>query len=155
MVFGMKYQMNRKNNALGLLLMAFVLLPIAVIVTFASCNVEKKDKIASPQIPYPDAAFAKYLQGQVDSSQFIWFTDLKAAASAFCNDQIPHEGDGISTASMDILSESLFRGKVEVRLPDKKLLILTMERPFKERGVNSIWQVTAMEEKDWPKEKSK
>jgi hypothetical protein len=155
MVVNMKYQLSKRKSAISLLLASFIPILVTVIAIFASCSMGSKDKAIPPKIPYPDEKFAKYLQGQVDSSQYIWFTDLKSTSSAFCNDQIPHEGDGISTATMDVLSESLYRGKVEVRIPNKKILILTLERPYKERGVNSIWQVTAMEEKDWPKDKSK
>jgi len=92
-----------------------------------------------------------YLQAQVDSSQFLWFTDVKGAASSFMNEEMPADGP-LSTADVVILSEGLFHARAEVHLP-KKILILTMERPFKDRGVKSIWQVTGVEEKEWPKSK--
>ncbi len=111
-----------------------------------SCVPKKLEKAPGPQIPYPGPAMALFLQAQIDSSEFGWFKDVKGAASAFCNEEVPPDSGAITTNDITILGESMFHAKVEARLPNK-VLILTMERPFKEKGTNSIWQVIKMEEK--------
>ena len=111
-----------------------------------SCIPKKVEKVTGPQIPYPSPAMALYLQAQVDSSEFEWFKDVKEAASAFCNEEIPPDSGAVTTNDITVLGESLFHAKVEAHLAGK-VLILTMERPFKEKGTNSIWQVVKMEEK--------
>jgi hypothetical protein len=156
----MKYQSRPEQSADGLKwklvsrIALFLILAVIGVMVFSSCNWEKKKYIAPPQIPYPDTKFALFLQMQVDSSRFMWFTDVKEAASSFCNDQIYNEGIGVSTDSVKILGENLFHARAEVHLT-KKTIILTMERPFKERGTKSIWQVIKLEDKEWPKSKSK
>ncbi|OGC96005.1 MAG: hypothetical protein A2W25_09700 [candidate division Zixibacteria bacterium RBG_16_53_22] len=109
------------------------------------CSLKKEKPVRQPRMPYPDEKMSIYLQGKVDSMQFLWFKDIKATASAFCNDEMRSEGS-VSTADVVVLSEELFHARAEVRLPNK-VLLLTMERPFKHRGKDSIWQVTKMEEK--------
>ena len=108
-----------------------------------------EDKIP---LPFPDERMSKFYQSRVDSSEFEWFTDVKAAASSFINEMGLVDG-GVSTTDVVILGEGLFHAKVEVELPDK-IMVLTMERPYKHKGKYSIWQVIAVEEKEWPKRKS-
>lgn len=131
----MKYQ-----SSLSLLIAAIIA------GTILSCVPKKLEQAPGPQIPYPGPAMALFLQAQVDSSEFGWFKDVKGAASAFCNEEVPPDSGAITTNDITILGESLFHAKVEARLPNK-VLILTMDRPFKEKGTNSIWQVVKMEEK--------
>ena len=104
-------------------------------------------------LPYPDIDQAAFFQAQIDSSDFLWFTDIKAAASSFVN-EFGYVDDGISTTSVRILGEGIFHGTVEVELPDR-ILTLTMERPFKQKGKQSLWQVTKLEEKPWQKQESR
>jgi hypothetical protein len=106
---------------------------------------KKKEPVHEPVIPYPDQKTSIFLQQQVDSSEFEWYTDVKPAASSFCNEELP-DGGNVSTADITIVNETLYRARVEVSLAGK-ILILTMERPYKNRGKNSIWQVIKMEEK--------
>ncbi len=128
-----------------------------LMLTFASAlacfGCESADNTVGNNIPlpFPDEKMSKFYQSRVDSSEFEWFTDVKAAASSFMNEMGFIE-EGISTSDIIILGEGLFHAKVEVELPDK-IMVLTMERPYKHRGKNSIWQVIAMEEKEWPERK--
>jgi hypothetical protein len=105
-----------------------------------------------PPLPYPDDRMAAYIQAGVDSSDFLWYTDLKAAASSFMN-EFGYSPDGVSTSDVIILGEGIFHGTVEVELPDK-IVTLTMERPFKHKGKDSIWQVVKVKERPWPKKES-
>jgi hypothetical protein len=125
---------------------AFLLFAVLIGALVSSCGSKEKEDISLPEIPYPDARMAIYLQAQVDSSRFTWFTDVKAAASSFCNEELPMGNNAITVGNITVLGESMFHAKVEVHLP-KKTLILTMERAFKEKGTNSIWRVVKMEEK--------
>ena len=134
----------RMRSKLAVMLAAAMLL---------SCNYKKETPVPEPEFPFPSNEFAPAIQQRVDSLDFIWFLDSKATASAFCNEELYGE-EGVSTSDIVLLGEGLFHAKVEVHLPTR-ILILTMERPFKEKGVNSIWQVTKMEVKDWPKSGSK
>ena len=52
----------------------------------------------------------------------------------------------VDTGDIVILGEGLFHAKAEAHLPDK-VLILTLVRPFMNKGTDSIWQVVKMEEK--------
>lgn len=130
-----------------------------LVITFAGSlawsGCESTDKTAdlSIPLPFPDERMSKFYQSRVDSSEFEWFTDVKAAASSFIN-EMGFGKDGISTTDVVILGEGLFHARVEVELPDK-IMVLTMERPYKQKGRNSIWQVIEVEEKEWPKRKSK
>jgi hypothetical protein len=128
---------------------SFGLITITLLI---SCH--KKGEISANafRLPFPDAKMSAFYQARVDSSEFLWFTDVKATASAFMNEEVP--GSNISTGEVVIISEGLFHAQAEVQLPDKKLL-LTMKRLFEEKGDNSIWQVVKVEEKIWPKDKSK
>lgn len=137
------------SRFLPLLILLFAVLSLG-----AGCSGDKRssDKI-NPPLPYPDQETAKFIQAQVDSSDFLWYTDIKAAASSFMN-EFGYTAEGVSTSSIRILGESLFHGKVEVELPDE-IVTLTMERPFKQMGKKSIWQVTAVEERPWPRRSSK
>ena len=127
-------------------------LPALALLALA-CNLKKEPPVEPPQIPYPANEVAPVIQARVDSSEYTWFTDVKATASAFCNDQMNVEKP-VSTSDVVILGEGLFHAKVEVHLP-AKILILTMERLYKEKGKNSIWQIVKLEEKSWPESKSK
>jgi hypothetical protein len=126
----------------------FLLLIFAGIIIF-SCNSKKEETVFQPKLPYPDLKNAQYLQSRVDSSEFEWFLDVKGTVSVFCNEQI-YSGKDISTDDVIILTESLFHAKAEVQLP-LKTVIITLDRPFKERGDKSIWQVTGMEISDGKK----
>ncbi len=108
-----------------------------------------EDKIP---LPFPDERMSEFYQSRVDSSEFEWFTDVKAAASSFVN-EMGFVEKGVSTSDVIILGEGLFHARVEVELPNK-IIVLTMERPYKHKGKNSIWQVIGVEEKEWPKRKS-
>ncbi len=116
-----------------------------LVLAIASCSLKKEKPVHQPKLPYPDDKTCLFLQARVDSSEYTWFLDIKATASAFCNEELRPPG-GVSTADIIILSEALFRARVEVRLPDK-ILILALERAFKHRGKDSIWRVMTMEEK--------
>jgi hypothetical protein len=129
--------------------MRLVLIVLSALVSILiSCNWKQKEYIRPPQLPYPSAEMAKYLQARVDSSEFVWFTDTKAAASAFCNEEIYTEKP-VSVGDVVIIGEGIFHAAVEVHLKDK-IILLTMERPYMEQGTKSIWQVIKMEEKKWP-----
>jgi hypothetical protein len=125
--------------------LAILLTSLALMALISGCKVKQESPFAEPEVPYPPAEEAAFLQEMVDSSEYLWFTEPKAVASAFCNDQLPME-DAVPTDSVTILEQGLFHGMVEVHLPTRKL-ILTLERPFKHKGENSIWQVVKMEEK--------
>jgi len=129
---------RQRNVSILLLLCTPVLL-------VSACSLKKEKPVRQPRLPYPDEKMSIFLQAKADSMQFLWFKDINATASAFCNDEMRSEG-GASTADVVVLSEELFHARAEVRLPNK-VLVLTMERPFKHRGKDSIWQVTKMEVK--------
>jgi len=130
-----------------------VVLFFSIFLAIAGCSGNGNIRKFTPPLPYPDYATARYLQAQVDSSEFLWYTDIKAAASSFMN-EYGYTTDGVSTTDIRILGEGLFHGMVEVELPDE-IITLTMERAFKYKGKNSIWQVIKIEEQPWPKKESK
>jgi len=131
----------------------FAALVFCIAAYVMGCSRPEKAKNSLPPLPYPDGEMAKFIQAQVDSSEYLWFLDIKAAASSFMNEYEFME-DGVSTSSIRIVGEGIFHGTVEVELPDK-IMVLKMERPFKQKGKNSIWQVIRVEEKPWPDTKSK
>jgi hypothetical protein len=122
----------------------WIILPICALMLL-HCDFKKEKPAPQPRIPYPDEASSGFIQEKVDSLKFLWFKEIKATVSAFCNSELKPK-EPVSTADIKILSEALFHAKAEARLPDK-ILILTLERPFKHRGRDSIWQVTKMEVK--------
>lgn len=117
-----------------------------------SCTGTENEADDTIPLPFPDEGMSEFYQSRVDSSEFEWFTDVRAAASSFMNEMGFIE-EGISTSDIIILGEGLFHAKVEVELPDM-IMVLTMERPYKHKGKNSIWQVIGVEEKEWPERKS-
>ncbi len=116
-----------------------------------SCGGGKRSTGDDVSLPYPDDKMAEFYQERVDSLEFEWLKDVKGAASAFMN-EYGFKRDGVSTTDIRILGEGIYHAQVEVELPDK-IVVLTMERPFKHRGRESIWQVVAMEEREWPQKK--
>ncbi|MEE9553892.1 MAG: hypothetical protein V3W18_06300 [candidate division Zixibacteria bacterium] len=118
-----------------------------------SCGGDNVRKDFTPPLPYPDTEEALYIQGRIDSSEYLWFTEIKPAVSSFMN-EFEYSSDGVSTSSIRILGEGIFHGTVEAELPDK-ILTLTMERPFKQKGKNSLWQVIKVEERPWREQKSR
>jgi hypothetical protein len=129
----------------------FLILTFAIALAWFGCKGAENVPADGIPLPFPDEKMSKFYQSRIDSSEFEWFTDVKAAASSFINEMGFVEG-GVSTSDIIILGEGLFHAKVEVELPDR-IMVLTMERPYKHRGKNSIWQVIAVEEKEWPKKK--
>jgi hypothetical protein len=113
-----------------------------------SCGSRDGSPRAKIPLPYPDNKMAQFYQERVDSSEFEWMKDVKGAASSFMN-EYGFKKDGVSTTDIRILGEGIYHAQVEVELPDE-IVVLTMERPFKHKGRDSIWQVVAMEEKKWP-----
>jgi len=107
----------------------------------------------SSVLPYPPAEDLEYYQAQADSGYQEFWLDLKAVASAFMNNSEFWQLE-ISTDKMVIIAEGLFKASVEVELPDG-LLILNMERQFKERGRDSIWQIISVEKQEWAAEQLK
>jgi len=105
------------------------------------------------RLPYPDAKLIDYFQSRVDSSEYEWLTDTKGIASAFMN-EYTLGGQDISTNDVVVKSEGIFRAQVLISL-DTVSYNLILERPFKERGAKSIWQVISLEEKSWQKSPSK
>jgi hypothetical protein len=139
------FSVLRYSSTAGKLL---ILLAVSSMIFISSCSPQKKMQLQGPQIPYPDQKLATIIQAQVDSSQSLWFLDAKSTVSFYCNDQIVHDiKGGVSTQDVTVISEGIFHALAEVKLP-KKILLLTLERPFKERGTHSIWQVVKLEEKD-------
>lgn len=116
-----------------------------------SCGGNRRSSDSRIPLPYPDDETAQFYQERVDSSEFEWLTDVKGAASSFMN-EFGFKKDGVSTTDIRIMGEGIYHAQVEVELPDK-IVVLTMERPFKHLGRKSIWQVVGMEEKEWPQEK--
>ena len=129
-----------------------VLTGLVAIGVLASCHKKGEISTSAFWLPFPDEKMATFYQSRVDSSEFLWFTDVKATASSFMNEEAT--GSNVSTGEVVIVSEGLFHAQAEVQLPDK-ILLLTMKRPFEEKGDKSIWQVIKVEEKKWPKGKSK
>lgn len=103
------------------------------------------------KLPFPDNETAKFYQSRIDSSEYTWYLNTKDVASSFVNEYNMVEG-GYSSTDAILIGEGIFHATVEVELPDK-ILVLELERPFKHLGRRSIWQVVAMKEKPWPKEK--
>ena len=117
----------------------FLCLIFIITIPIVSCAPKRETDSAAPGLPYPDARGAQWIQAQVDSSRFTWFLDPKATTSAFCNEYSIFEKN-VSTADITIKTEGIFRATAEVVVGDKKMEV-TLERPFKERDKNSIWQV--------------
>jgi hypothetical protein len=115
------------------------------VILIVSCSGRNEKQEASFELPWPDMRTAQFLQTRVDSSEYQWFTDVKATASSYINEMIPSDKI-ITVGDVVILGEGLFHAKAEVQL-ESKVLVLTLERPFKERGRKSIWQVIKVEEK--------
>jgi hypothetical protein len=109
-----------------------------------ACARPKKDVIAPPQVPYPNEKSALWLQSQIDSSRYTWYLDAKATVSSFCNDYYI-AGKVISTKEISIMNNGIFRATAVIQLPDKKITF-TLERPYKQLGERSIWQITKFEE---------
>jgi len=129
------------------------ILPWCIAIAVFGCTGKQKPKTATPPLPYPDEKMSVFLQAGIDSSEFLWFTDIKSAASSFMN-EFGYSLDGVSTSDIRIVGEGIFHGTVEVELSDM-IITLIMERPFKHKGKDSIWQVIKVEERPWPKQKSK
>lgn len=135
------------------MLLAFGATSAVVVIVMLSCRSRTEKPESLMTLPWPDQKSAEFYQTRVDSSEFLWFTDVKATASSFVNENLPEE-KMTTVGDVVILGEGLFHAKVEVQLPSRKL-ILTMERPYKDRGRKSIWQVIKVEEQKWPETKSK
>ena len=125
---------------------------IACLIVF-SCGGDSGPEKFTPPLPYPGTEEALYIQARIDSSEFLWFTEIKPAASSFMN-EFDYSPSGVSTTSIRILGEGIFHGTAEVELPDR-ILTLTMERPFKQKGKKSLWQVIKVEERPWRKKESR
>lgn len=120
-------------------------IPVLSLALFLSCRGRTEKPEFELPLPWPDLQTAEFLQTRINVSEFVWFTDVKSTASSFMNETMP-EDEKVATGDVVILGEGVFHAKAEVQLPTK-VLILTMERPFKERGKGSIWQVIKVEEK--------
>jgi hypothetical protein len=123
----------------------YALIAIALSGLFAACDLKPKEIPYVPQLPFPDLEDAAYLQSRIDSLEFEWYTDVKAVSSIFCNEELGLS-KRVDTGDIVVLGEGLFHAKAEAHLPDK-VLILTLERPFMNKGTESVWQVVKMEEK--------
>lgn len=117
---------------------------LLVMLMIFACARPKKDVIAPPQVPYPDEKSALWLQSQIDSSQYTWYLDPKATVSSFCNDNYI-AGKVISTEDISVIGNGIFHASAVIQLPDKKI-VFTLERPYKQLGERSIWQITKFEE---------
>jgi len=137
----------RKIRSILFAAVSLILLPVSW-----QCTGDNNNTTFTPPLPYPDQKEAEFLQTRVDSSEFLWYTDIKTAASSFMN-EFGYTTNGVSTSDIVIKGEGIFHGTVEVELPDK-IVTLTMERPFKQKGRHSIWQVIAVKERPWPKKGS-
>jgi len=123
----------------------YALILIAGLGMLAACDLKPKEVPYVPQLPFPDLETAIYLQARIDSSEYQWYADAKAVSSIFCNEEI--EGTRqVDIGDIVVVSEGLFHAKTEAHLPDK-ILVLILEKPFKNKGPKSIWQVVKMEEK--------
>lgn len=131
----------------------FIVAIFPVCLLTIDCGGDSGPEKFTPPLPYPGTEEALYIQARIDSSEFLWFTEIKPAASSFMN-EFDYSPDGVSTTSIRILGEGIFIGTVEVELPDK-ILTLTMERPFKQKGKKSLWQVIKVEERPWRKKESR
>jgi len=125
--------------------------PAFIFLILFSCAMKEKEPVF--KFPYPDQTQILFYQARIDSSEFEWLTDSKGMASAFMNDYYI-AGRDVAIDDIIINNEGLFRAEVEIPL-DTVSIFLTMERPFKERGTKSIWQVINMEKKPWQKPPSK
>lgn len=129
--------------------MRYFAVVILFALVFAGCSSEKKEETYDfTNVPYPDSADILYYQTQADSGYQEFWTDIKAATSAYLNNS-KYDIYLHSKKSYRILGEGLFSGTVEVELPDI-ILIIKLKRPNKSRGRDSIWQVVSVEEKPWP-----
>ena len=123
---------------------------ILIVGSFLYCTPRKKME-RQIQLPFPDNETARFYQSRIDSSEYEWYLNTKDVASSFVNEYNMVEG-GYSATDAILIGEGIFHATVEVELPDR-ILVLELERPFKHLGRRSIWQVVAMKEKPWPKEK--
>jgi hypothetical protein len=128
---------------------SFLSFPILICLLFFCAP--RKSRERQIELPFPDDETAQFYQSRIDSSEYEWFLDSKGVASSFVNEYRMVK-DGYSATDAILIGEGIFYATVEVELPEK-ILVLEMERPFKHLGRRSIWQVTEMKEKPWPKEK--
>ncbi len=131
----------------------FILAVLLSTILVIGCAEKKNNSAPQYNLPFPSGKMAKYYQERVDSSEFLWLTDVKGAVSAFMNETMA-AGKDISIDEIIVKSEGEFHAIAEVPL-DTVEFILTLERPNMQKGKKSIWQVTKVEGKPWQKTKSK
>jgi hypothetical protein len=117
--------------------------------TLLSC-MPKKDAVDNANLPYPADEDMIFYQAQCDSGYQDFWTDIKAVGSSYLNNSKYYKYD-IGGDDIIILGEGLFHGTVEVELPDF-ILEIKLEKKFKSKGNEAIWQVTNVREKPWQRE---
>ena len=114
----------------------------------AGCFKLDKPEQYKTKLPYPPDDAIMYYQSEIDSGYQEWWADIKAVTSAFLNNSHYWDRD-VKPEDIIIVGEGIFHGLVEVELSDM-ILELKMERKFKSRGRQSIWQIIDIKEKPWP-----
>jgi hypothetical protein len=132
--------------------MKYFLLTVLTVYAISGCTL-KKEQVLQSDFPFPADSDLVYYQAQCDSGFEAFWLDIKATSSAFVN-QSRYYGYSSDTDDMRILGEGIFHGQVEVEMKDF-ILVITLERQFKEKGRRAIWQVVDAKEKPWPKRNSK
>jgi hypothetical protein len=128
--------MKKINSISAVLILAILII---------SCGSKKGSVPANISLPYPNENGARWIQAQVDSSRYLWFLDPAATVSAFCNEYSIFD-QSVSTVNVTVKDVGIFHALTEVQIGDRKLEV-TLDRPFKELGEKSIWQVVKYGEK--------
>ena len=130
--------------------MSRIIIAISLIIILLGCV--NNEIIEVSDIPFPADENMLYYQAQCDSGYQDFWTDIKAVSSAFLNNSKYWE---LKTKSekIVILGEGLFHGTIEIETSEM-ILTLIMERKFKSKGRDAIWQVIEIKEKPWPSQDS-
>ncbi|MCD6163648.1 MAG: hypothetical protein J7K40_14700 [candidate division Zixibacteria bacterium] len=126
--------------------MSRIVIPILLAIILMGCV--KEEIIEIPDVPFPADEDMVFYQAESDSGYQDFWTDIKAVSSAFLNNS-KYWDMKIKSENIVILGEGLFHGTVEIE-SSELILTLKMERKFKSKGRNAIWQVIAVKEKSWP-----
>lgn len=125
-----------------------IILPLILL----CCAPPKEEIPDETNIPYPADDDLMIYQADVDSGYMPFWTDIKSVASSYMGNS-KYSKYEFNSDNISIRGEGLFIGTVEVETQDF-IAVIRLERPYKSRGRNSIWQVISVEEKPWPKKRS-
>jgi hypothetical protein len=117
--------------------LAFFLIILSLI--FTACSSEKEAVVDRTNLPYPADEDLMFYQNEADSGYMTFRRDIKRSVLSYMGNS-KYNKYKLTADNVRIRGEGLFIGTVEVETKDF-LLVIRLERPFKSKGRNSIWQV--------------